>query len=147
MTPRQRAYVEHRAAGLGQRQAAVAAGFALKSAKVSASRAERNPKIKRAIEDARKSRHKGAGGVTEYPDAESYLLAIVRGLETPDPVRVGAARALLPYMRARERVPVKSATPKEMQRTTERDAETRLLDEWAAKAKTIREKMAGGKHE
>ena len=141
MTPKQRSYVANRAAGLGKQKAAREAGYAVKSAAVSASCLERDPKIKRAIEDARKSRHKGAGGAAKPATPEDYLLAVVRGTEPPDPVRVGAARALLPFLKAPERVPVKSETPREMQRTTERDAERRLLDEWAEKAAAIRSKM------
>lgn len=41
-----------------------------------------------------------------YADAESYLAAVVSGIEPPDPLRVAAARALLPYQKRAERRPL-----------------------------------------
>jgi hypothetical protein len=142
MTPRQREYVRHRAAGLGQERAALEAGYAASSAKVSASRMERDPKIRAAIAQARQI----GGGNTpaEFEDAESYLLAVVRGETPPDPVRVGAARAILPYQRAPQRARMRGATPRELDRQESLTEEQALLDAWAEKAKRIRERMGKG---
>lgn len=137
MTPKQRAYVEHRAAGLGQERAALEAGYAKASAKVSASRMERDPEIRRAIDAARG----GAGELRRYQGAEDYLLAVVRGKETPDPVRVGAARALLPYLTPRKRAPKKSATPREMQAQDATATEAALLEQWAERAQRVRARL------
>lgn len=137
MSPKQQAYVRHRSAGLGQERAALAAGYAQSSAKVIASRMERNPEIRAAIDAARPP----AGAAPEYADAEAYLLAVVMGTAAPDPVRVGAARAILPYQRARQRVPLKAATASQMRKTNERNTEQSLLDDWATKAAAVRERL------
>ena len=49
-----------------------------------------------------------------YADAESYLLAVVQGLTTPDAVRVQAAKTLIVYQQAKQRAPVKSKTPSQL---------------------------------
>lgn len=128
MTPRQTAYVAHRAAGLGQEQAALAAGYAESSAKVIASRMEKLPAIRAAIDAARKAAKAGHAddAPPEFEGAEDYLLAVVKGLVPPDPVRVGAARALLPYVKARQRAPVKSRPPKELATSAELTAASDL---------------------
>jgi len=102
---------------------------------------ERDPAINDAINAARKSRQEAAGGTAESFDPEGYLLAVVRGTEPADAVRVGAARALLPFLKARERAPVKGATPQQTQRTTQRDGEGQLLSEWETRAAGIRKKL------
>ena len=136
MTPKQAEYVRHRASGLGQKQAAIAAGYSPRSAKVSASRMERNPAIRQAIVEARQ-----AGTPALYEDAESFLAAVVQGATPADPVRVGAARTLIQYQRRRERSPLKGPTPRELARRDAQAAEQELLDAWAAKATAIRERL------
>lgn len=143
MTPKQIEYARHRAAGIGQAQAAIKAGYAKSSAKVIASRMEKLPAIREAIKAAR-AEAKGEPAIDadpEFVDAESYLLAVVQGLAPPDPVRVGAARALLPYLNARTRAPVKSATPKQMQAHATNAEDKDMLDAWAAKAAKVRARL------
>lgn len=140
MTPKQREYVRHRAAGLGQARAAIAAGYAASSAKVIASRMEQQPAIRAAIDEARTDPAADAG-TPEYESAEDYLSAVVRGTAVPDPVRVGAARALLPFERARQRAPMKSATPKQMNASNALAEEEALLDAWAEKAAAVRARL------
>lgn len=139
MTPRQTEYVKHRAAGLGQAQAAKAAGYAPVSAKVIASRMEKLPAIRAAIDEARDA--KPDTGPLEFEDAQSYLRAVVKGTTPADPVRVGAARALLPFERARQRAPVKGPTPQQLDRRDAQSAEQELLEAWAQKAATVRDRL------
>jgi hypothetical protein len=133
--------VQHRAAGLGQERAALEAGYARASAKVSASRMERDPSIARAIREAREAARDAAPALREYQGAEDYLIAVVRGKETPDPVRVGAARALLPYLEPRRRATKKSASPRQMQHNAALATESALLEAWAEKARKVRERL------
>jgi len=50
-----------------------------------------------------------------YLDAESYLAAVVEGREIPDPARIAAAKAILPYQKRRQRVPLAAARPPKAQ--------------------------------
>ena len=138
LTQKQLAYCRHRAEGLGQERAALEAGYSRRSCAVTASRMERDPAIRRAIEAAR------SGEVQQFPDAEAYLHAVATGAAVPDPVRVAAARALLPYTRARERAPLGSKTPRQLDARAGLDAEAELLEAWADKARRVRAKLARG---
>ena len=143
LTAMQVAYVKNRATGMAAGEAARAAGYMAASAKVSASRMERNPRIRDAIAAAR-AEAAGSKADSEPPvfqDAESYLRAVVTGTVAPDPVRVGAARALLPFEKARQRAPIKSATPKQLARQDERNEEQALLDAWAERAAAVRARL------
>jgi hypothetical protein len=106
MTQKQLEYIKNRASGMGQEQAALKAGYAASSAKVSASRMERMPAIARAINKARKVQMPDSpDALIVFDNPEEYLLAVVQGKVTPDPARVSAARALLPYSAAKQRTP------------------------------------------
>ncbi len=143
MTPRQTAYIKHRVAGLGQAQAAIKAGYAKSSAKISACRMEKLPAIRAAIDAARKAA-KGDhadDAPPEFEGAEDYLLAVVKGLVPPDPVRVGAARALLPYMAPRKRATARSATPKQMQASAAHSEDRDARAAWAAKSAAVRARL------
>jgi len=141
MTPKQCKYIECRVSGLGQAQAAVKAGYAKSSAKVIASRMEKLPAIRQAIDEGLAAKHTLQDETPEFDDAQSYLAAVVKGLTPPDPVRVGAARALLPFERARQRAPVKSATPRQLNQSAALAEEQVLLDEWAEKAAAVRARL------
>ncbi len=142
MTPKQAKYVQHRAAGLGQAQAARAAGYASASAKGIACRMEKLPAIQDAINEARRNRNPGHDAdAEEFDSAQSYLSAVVRGTTPPDPVRVGAARALLPFERARQRAPIQSKTPAQMGIQDKTQAEQAALDAWERKAAAVIQKM------
>lgn len=139
MTPKQTAYVQHRAAGQGQARAAIAAGYAPGSAKVVASRMERMPAISEAITAARATAQKTA---PEFEDAESYLTAIVKGTVSPDPLRIAAARTLIQYQRGRQRAPMPSPTPAQLNKRAAADDDQNFLDAWAKKAAMVRAKLA-----
>lgn len=147
MTPKQHAYARHRASGLGQAQAAKAAGYSPKSAKVSASKMEKQPSIRKAIAAARKATPASAADAAapEFADAESFLVAVVQGATPADPVRVSAARTLIQYQRKRERAPLKSATPTQMDHRDALGAEKELLDAWAQKAAEVRKRLKRAK--
>ena len=148
MTPKQIEYVRNRASGLGQERAAIEAGYAKSSAKVIASRMEKLPAIRAAIKKARKEETVADTG--EYPmekftSAQAYLQAVVEGRTPPDPVRVGAARALLPYTQPRERAPLQSATPRRLAARAEAAGESAAKAEWKEKSAAIRAKLARSK--
>ncbi len=140
MTPKQTAYVQHRAAGLRQARAAIAAGYAVGSAKVAASRLERLPAIRTAITAARAAVQKPAAA-PEFADAETYLEAIVKGTVPPDPLRISAARTLIQYQRGKQRAPLKSATPGQLNQRAAINSEQDFLDAWARKAAAVRAKF------
>ncbi|MDP3512696.1 MAG: hypothetical protein Q8S20_08095 [Sulfuritalea sp.] len=41
-----------------------------------------------------------------YEDAESYLAAVVEGREPPDALRIAAAKAVMPFQKRKQRVPL-----------------------------------------
>jgi hypothetical protein len=137
MTPKQAEYIKYRAQGLGQAQSALKACYATSSAKVTASKLERLPAIRAAITEA-----KAGQPAVEFDSAQDYLSAVVRGATPPDPVRVGAARALLPFERARQRAPMKGKTPTQLDRSDKQAGDQALLDQWAEKAKAVRARLA-----
>jgi hypothetical protein len=141
LTAKQKRYVRHRAAGLGQGRAAIESGYSPKGAKVTASRMERDPKIAGAIREARQAGRAEPGGPREYLHPEDYLAAVVSGAEPPDPVRVGAARALLPYCEERVRPTKSAASPKALRARGARAVEQDLLDRWAVRERKVRGRM------
>lgn len=143
LTPKQLEFARHRAAGFGQRRAAVEAGYAPGSAKVTASKLEHRPDIRAAIDAARKAAKAGHAddAPPEFEGAEDYLLAVVQGKAPPDPVRVGAARALLPYMAPRKRATARSATPKQMQASAAHSEDRDARAAWAAKSAAVRARL------
>lgn len=106
-TSKQQAFVENKAAGLPNREAAIAAGYGATSAKVTASQLMQRPDIKAAIKAATK------GGVdtttgnaptmprSNYTDSKQFLLDVMNHAKLPIAVRAEAAKQLLPYMHAR----------------------------------------------
>lgn len=73
-----------------------------------------------------------------YPDAESYLMAVIKGETAPDAVRVGAARTMLAYQKARVRGPVKSPPPAELARKSEAAEEKELAEDFERRAAVVR---------
>lgn len=143
MTPKQLEYARHRAAGLGQTRAAVAAGYAKGSAKVIASRMEKLPEIRTAIDGARRAA-KGSSPDAPEPEftgAEDYLLSVVQGKAPPDPVRVGAARALLPFEKRRQRAPLPAVrTPRQQAHADDLSATGDLNERFRARVAALKEK-------
>jgi hypothetical protein len=144
MTEKQREYARHRAAGLPPTAAARAAGYRGKGVKVTASRLDRNPKVRAAIEEARQaargSRTK-ADGVPRY-DPEGYLRAVIAGSTPADPIRVSAAKALLPFLEPRRRSPKGNAiSPREQEHLEELEAEREASEAWQATVARIKAGM------
>lgn len=78
----------------------------------------------------------------QFPDAESYLLAVVQGLTPPDSVRVQAAKTLISYEIPKKRNKVESPPPKTLKRKADASVEKDKLLKFEEKAKKIREKHA-----
>jgi len=76
---------------------------------------------------------------------QDYLLAVTVGRAVPDPVRVAAARALLPFIRARECTPLKGIAPKDLRRKAALEIENELLAEWAETAAKVPARLKAGK--
>jgi len=142
LTTRQTAYVQARTSGLGQTQAALKAGYAASSAKVIASRMEKLPAIHAAIKAGRKANLPEPDAAPAYDSPESFLLAVVLGTAPADPVRVGAARALLPFLKAKQRSPIPAKSPLK-QKTADTAADEReARAAWAKKTAEIRARLA-----
>jgi hypothetical protein len=102
---------------------------------------ERDQSIAREIREAREAARGGPTVPRQYDGAQDYLLAVIRGEEVPDPIRVGAARALLPFLEPRRRATKKSASPRQMQHQDALATENALLDQWAEKAARVRRRL------
>ena len=76
-----------------------------------------------------------------FEDAESYLLAVVQGKTPPDAVRVQAAKTLIAYQKARQRAPMKSASPTKLHEQSLRSVERAQTLDFEAKAAEIRAKF------
>lgn len=83
---------------------------------------------------------KDRSGQDYYEDAESYLIAVVQGIATPDPVRVQAAKTLISFQEPKKRTKPKSATPKELNKKAERSIEAANLLNFQEKADRVRAK-------
>lgn len=79
-----------------------------------------------------------------YPDAESYLAAVVEGREAPDPVRVQAAKTLILYQRPKLRAPVKSPRPSQLAEREQLSKQTEAVADFAERAEEIRRKHRKG---
>jgi len=74
-----------------------------------------------------------------YADAEAYLSAVVEGRTPPHQVRVMAARVLIAYQRARQRMPLGAErTPRQAARAEEIAAQDARRQEFEAKAASIK---------
>lgn len=80
-----------------------------------------------------------------YDSAEDYLLAVICGTEPADPVRVSAARGLLPYQRGKQRAPLASKPPSELQRAEGVDAELEAKEIWRKKSEAVRARLTTSK--
>ena len=145
LTEKQREYARHRAAGLPPTAAARAAGYRGKGVKVTASRLDRNPKIRAAIEEARQAARGArtkAGGRPRY-DPEGYLRAVIAGSTPADPIRVSAAKALLPFLEPRRRLRKGNAiSPREQEHLEEIAAEREAEEAWEETVERIKSRMA-----
>jgi phage terminase small subunit len=108
LTAKQQAFVSNKAAGVTNRDAAIAAGYAVAGAEVAAGKLMRNPAIRKAIKAATKDAHptdtKSNAPVmprAKYTDAMTFLKDVMNHAGLPIAMRADAAKQLLPYMHAR----------------------------------------------
>jgi phage terminase small subunit len=107
LTAKQQAFVANKAAGVTNRDAAIAAGYAVAGAAVSADKLMRNPAIRNAIKAAAKdTQHTDKGNApvmprAKYTDAMTFLKDMMNHAGLPIAMRADAAKQLLPYMHAR----------------------------------------------
>lgn len=120
LTDKQLAFVVNKAAGVANRDAAIAAGYAVAGAAVAADKLMRNPAIRSAIKAAAKPTPgvdtKAAAPVMprdKYADPKAFLLDVMNLGTLPIAVRADAAKQLLPYMHARMGETGKKETAKE----------------------------------
>jgi phage terminase small subunit len=118
LTEMQQSYVTNRAAGLRQREAAVAAGYSATTADKQASALERREDIKKGIAKAKRAMR--GDGVTvpkddelterqkaqqmpraKYTDPVDFLTDMMNHKHMPAAMRLDAAKQLLPYKHAR----------------------------------------------
>lgn len=100
-TDKQRAFVANKAAGVGNREAAIAAGYAASSADVAAAKLGRRADIKAAIKaatvEASESVDANSMPRAEYAEPMTFLLDMVNHPKLPIAMRADAAKQLLPY--------------------------------------------------
>lgn len=77
-----------------------------------------------------------------FETAEEYLTAVVAGTVAPDAARVQAAKTLIAYQAAKQRVPKKSLSPTEIARKEAMAVEDAVAAEFEAKAAAIRARHA-----
>ncbi len=109
LTEKQHQFVINKVAGCTNRDAAVAAGYAVGSASAAADKLMAMPAIRAAL----KSAGKATPGVDiapanvpnmprdKYSDAKQFLIDVMNLAGLPIAVRADAAKQLLPYMHAR----------------------------------------------
>lgn len=121
LTPKQRAFAENKAAGMTNRDAAVAAGYAVAAAGPTAYKLLQLPNVRAAIKAATKGDHESEKAPTNvlrmprehYKDSKSFLLDVMNLGTIPIAMRADAAKALLPYMHPRMGETGKKETAKE----------------------------------
>lgn len=111
LTEKQQAFAVNKAAGVPNREAAIAAGYAEGSADVAAHRLMKKPSIKAAIKAATKGHAPGGVGTkptntpkmprAKYADPVTFLEDVMNHAELPLAMRADAAKHLLPYKHAR----------------------------------------------
>lgn len=117
LTKKQQAFVAHKAAGCTNKDAAIAAGYAVGSAAQAGDRLAKHPAIRKALNAA--SPAKGNGAATyaikrgDYADSKAFLQDAMNNVQLPIGLRVDAAKALLPYEHARMGETGKKETAKE----------------------------------
>lgn len=78
------------------------------------------------------------GAVKHYDDALTYLEAVVRGDEAADPLRIAAARIVLPYQSPKTRAPVESPPPSTLRTKAKRSQESSAAQDWEKRAAAVK---------
>lgn len=104
LTEKQRQFVSNKVAGVANRDAAIAAGYAVAGAAVAADKLMRNPVVRTAIKVATPT--VTTSGVPtmprkHYADALLFLRDVMNHSQLPIAMRADAAKQLLPYQHAR----------------------------------------------
>lgn len=107
LTDRQQRFVANKAAGVKNREAAIAAGYSRNTADVQASNLLRRPAIKAAITSAQAAGAASPRGSVEvmprshYADPMAFLEDVMNHELLPVALRIDAAKQLLPYKHGR----------------------------------------------
>lgn len=101
MTPKQRAFVLAYVARPHPEQAAVAAGYAAHSARITAAKLLKNPKVVAAIEAERANRPATLPTGGKSSDPLAFLQAVMNDRDADPRLRVRAAIAAAPYLHAK----------------------------------------------
>lgn len=104
MTRKQRRFIELKAMGVSNKDAAIQAGYAPNSADVSAGKLMMRADVLDAIKQAQVSSGVDAmQGMprAHYPDSLAFLMDVMNHATLPLGMRLDAARHLLPYQHAR----------------------------------------------
>ena len=73
-----------------------------------------------------------------YPDVFSYLRAVALGTEPGDPLRVAAAKVVLPYEAPRRRAPVESPPPRKLAAAADAAVAREATTDFEARAAAVR---------
>lgn len=84
------------------------------------------------------------GTVKHYDDALTYLEAVVRGDETADPLRIAAARIVLPYQSPKTRAPVESPPPSTLRVKERRAKASSAAEDWEKRAAAVKARFKKG---
>lgn len=104
MTKKQRRFIELKAMGVANKEAAIQAGYAPNSADVTAGKLMMRADVREAIGQgqASSSVDKSQGMPrAHYPDSLTFLMDAMNNAALPVPMRIDAAKSLLPYQHAR----------------------------------------------
>ncbi|MBN3789708.1 hypothetical protein [Burkholderia sp. Ac-20353] len=82
--------------------------------------------------------------MTRYDNALTYLEAVVRGDEPADPLRIAAARIVLPYQAPKTRAPVESPPPSRLRANEKRARESSEADDWEKRAEAVKARFKKG---
>jgi phage terminase small subunit len=125
LTEKQQAFVANKSAGVPNREAAIAAGYAPNAADVTAAKLLRRADIKAAIKaDGVKvtTSDMHAMPCKRYTDSMQYMEDTMNHPQLPFAVRFEAAKALLPYQHARLGEKGKKETAKDRAQAVTRKA-------------------------
>lgn len=81
---------------------------------------------------------------TKFDDPLTYLIAVSRGEVEPDALRITAAKAALPYVAPKMRLPVESPPAQKLRKQSAKAAELAEQEAWRAKSAAIRRKHGNG---
>lgn len=104
LNSKQAAFAENKAAGLTNKDAAIAAGYAQKAAQQTATKLMQHPGIKAAIKAATKTTPGGDAPTmpkASYSDPLDFLADVMNHPQLPIAMRADAAFKMLPYKHAR----------------------------------------------